>query len=136
MQEYVAGFMFDAGGNVALVRKLKPDWQRGLLNGIGGKVERGECIYRAMIREFYEETGFEHGLWDRFCSIQGENSRVHFFRTVVAELPSFPGFNDVGETIECWYAPALREGIVPNLRWLIPLAMDRTGFIIVAPQVA
>lgn len=42
---------------VLLIRKAKPDWQAGLLNGIGGKVEFGEGILQATRREFYEETG-------------------------------------------------------------------------------
>ena len=56
--DYVAGFCFsECGGRVALIRKLKPEWQRGLLNGIGGKMEPGESLHSAMVREFEEETG-------------------------------------------------------------------------------
>src|SRR5205085_1283386 len=55
---YVAGFLFDEeAANVALIRKSKPRWQAGLLNGIGGHVEANESPERAMAREFYEETG-------------------------------------------------------------------------------
>jgi hypothetical protein len=39
--EYVCGFMFaNDFTEVALIRKNKPEWQRGKLNGIGGKVEQ------------------------------------------------------------------------------------------------
>jgi hypothetical protein len=36
--KYVLGFMFDEElRNVALIRKIKPKWQEGKWNGIGGK---------------------------------------------------------------------------------------------------
>jgi hypothetical protein len=37
--EYVVGFAFDTDGRVALIRKNRPEWQAGRLNGIGGHVE-------------------------------------------------------------------------------------------------
>jgi 8-oxo-dGTP diphosphatase len=37
---YVLGFMFSSDhSEVALIRKRKPEWQRGKLNGIGGKCD-------------------------------------------------------------------------------------------------
>lgn len=59
MTVYTCAFAFHKN-NVLLIRKAKPDWQAGLLNGIGGKVEDGESIFQATVREFKEETG----LWD------------------------------------------------------------------------
>jgi 8-oxo-dGTP pyrophosphatase MutT (NUDIX family) len=57
-----------------LIRKTHPEWMKGKLNGIGGKIEKKEELLidpddpgkntwlmetppEAMIREFYEETG-------------------------------------------------------------------------------
>lgn len=54
---YSLGFAFDDLGRVALIEKLKPAWQAGRLNGIGGKIEPGESGLEAMSREFLEETG-------------------------------------------------------------------------------
>ena len=55
---YVVGFCFSPDYEwVALIRKNKPQWQAGLLNGIGGKVEPGERKGMAMMREFKEEAG-------------------------------------------------------------------------------
>lgn len=56
-QLYVLGFAFTTDGRVALIRKIKPAWQAGKLNGIGGKVEADEDSVSAMVREFREETG-------------------------------------------------------------------------------
>jgi 8-oxo-dGTP diphosphatase len=59
-QKYVLGFAFDKSDNVILVRKQKPKWQKGLLNGVGGKIEIGETSSDAMFREFREETGLKY----------------------------------------------------------------------------
>src|SRR5690349_13991679 len=42
-QAYALGFLFDGTGRVVLIRKRRPAWQAGLLNGVGGKVEPGEA---------------------------------------------------------------------------------------------
>lgn len=56
---YVLGFMFnEAKTHVLLVKKNRPAWQAGLLNGIGSKIEPGEQPLEAMEREFQEETGY------------------------------------------------------------------------------
>lgn len=55
-QQYVVGLAVNQGW-VALIRKAKPAWQAGRLNGIGGKVEPGEDPQLAMAREFEEEAG-------------------------------------------------------------------------------
>ena len=69
MKKYVCGLMFSSNKeSVALIVKNKPDWQKGLLNGIGGKIEEFDSInaknlkersLNAMCREFKEETGVE-----------------------------------------------------------------------------
>ena len=55
--QMVLGLAFDDLDRVALIRKLRPDWQAGKFNGIGGKVEADETSCEAMSREFMEETG-------------------------------------------------------------------------------
>src|ERR1035441_7279489 len=76
-QNYVVGFMFDKDMmNVALIRKRKPAWQSGLLNGIGGKIEEGEMPFDAMSREFKEEAGIDvpTGDWENFAAMGGTNN--------------------------------------------------------------
>ena len=42
MSEYVVGFMLETlSDRVIVIRKQKPLWQSGLLNGVGGKIEAG-----------------------------------------------------------------------------------------------
>ena len=79
---YVVGLMFNKSmSQVALIRKQKPKWQAGLLNGIGGKIEDGETGLDAMRREFYEETG-AHTLrvdWYPFLNMHGQNNDLSAF---------------------------------------------------------
>lgn len=79
---YVLGFAFDDIGRVALIRKNKPDWQRGRWNGVGGKVEPKELAVVAMSREFFEETGVmvPSTAWHRRGEMLGDGWIVHVFR--------------------------------------------------------
>ncbi len=124
MTEYVAGFLFNKDlTKVLLIEKLKPEWQAGKLNGIGGKIEPGEAVEEAMAREFKEETGIAFGQWRAFCRLHDEREwRVWFFtgitvdlsiaRQMEAERPVVVDVND------------LPDNIIPNLRWLIHMAAD------------
>lgn len=91
MKQYVLGFCFDERReNVVLIKKLRPAFQAGKLNGIGGKVEGEETITTAMIREFYEETGVatDYISWDYFSQFDclgsedgtGERSQIFCFK--------------------------------------------------------
>lgn len=60
MEKYVVIFLFTFDKKkVWLIKKEKPDWQKGCLNGIGGKVEEGESPLDAAYRELKEEAGVE-----------------------------------------------------------------------------
>jgi len=153
MQEYVCGFCFDERlQRVVLIEKAQPAWQAGRLNGVGGKVEPGETAADAMAREFEEEAGVllrartvdaerrDQDVWTPFCILtlsEGDDAddagagedRVVFYRAV-----STDAVHDV-RTVESepirripvrdiLQPGEVREQCLPNLRWLIPLAMD------------
>jgi len=139
-EAYTCGFLFWRD-EVLLVRKTRPDWQAGLLNGIGGKMERGEEPLPSMVREFREETGLltsadcEPGAgpaWHCFI-VEHEpwGAVVHFCRASVPDCdprPRVPGQNDVGEVLSWFHLHGLlcmdSTHAVGNLRWLLPLALD------------
>lgn len=118
---YVAGFFFSTDGTrVALIRKTKPAWQNGLLNGIGGKIEDGEEAIDAMRREFREETGVDNEFWRCFATLGGDSWEVKFFA-------AFGEVDAVRTTTEeeVVIVPTNKlEGTIPNLKWLVPLALD------------
>lgn len=121
--EYVAGFMFSKDKKkVALILKNRPQWQRGMKNGIGGHVEPGEMASQAMVREFEEETGVRHTKWDFFCTLNGPWGRVHFYRTM-GNLDLLRNVTD-----ECICIHEVKHlhlaHVVPNLHWLIPMALS------------
>ena len=125
--EYVCGFLF-CRSQVLLLRKRKPDWQAGLLNGVGGKRNPGEWASAAMAREWMEES---HGcvvplIWERFCVEWQPGAKVDYFRATCDEWPAVPSCNDVGERFESHGVDDVSGSllVVGNLRWLIPLARD------------
>ena len=81
MQDYVCGFLFTPDRTrVLLIRKRRPPWQAGRLNGVGGKVEPGETVEAAMRREFREEAAVDVADWLRGVVLTGAHWRGHFFR--------------------------------------------------------
>ena len=124
-QEWVVGFLFDdAAKSVILIRKRRPTWQAGKLNGVGGKVEPGETIYEAMSREFWEETRsrVEPEAWTHFLTLEWSQGLVHFFRAFDgAALRQVRSVTD--EPVECRnVGEVFWASVIPNLRWIVPLA--------------
>ena len=125
--EYVCGFAFDAVDHpfnrVLLIHKKRPDFQAGLLNGIGGKIKPGESAAQAMIREFEQETGMMLENWIYFCKLRViDEWTVHFFFTQ-ANINAAATKTD--EEIEACYVTSIlnRWDMMPDLRWLVPMAL-------------
>lgn len=126
-KQYVVGFLRGTDGTVLLVRKERPAWQHGRLNGIGGKIEPGETPLVAMLREWTEEVGGPEHRWRQFCRIRGGDYDVFFFAAdYIAPLSAgpFPDYNDVGERHEIIDLASIgqRDDLIQNLKWLLPLA--------------
>lgn len=52
MKKYVLGFMFSADKkHVLLILKNHPEWQAGSLNGVGGKILRGDEYIASMVKD-------------------------------------------------------------------------------------
>lgn len=130
-RQWVVGFLLDTEAeSVILIRKNRPEWQAGKLNGVGGKVEPLETPDSSMRREFVEETGVWVPDWHHFATLTWEEGLVHFFRAFesIAVLERCRTMTD--ETVEVHSVPMLgvrdrRWDITPNLLWLVPLAAHR-----------
>jgi 8-oxo-dGTP diphosphatase len=131
MSRYVCGFLFDLeGADVALIEKAKPAWQKGKLNGIGGAIELGETARQAMAREFLEETGVlvPHSDWVEFAILATPHATIHFFKAFDDDLAKVETFENKGERVhQIAVRNVSRLPHVPNLSFLIPLALDQSG---------
>lgn len=130
-RDYVMGFLFDDNKEVvALIEKQKPDWMRGLWNGIGGKVEGSETAERAMRREFREEAGVDINNWKLFCTITGHNGGgdqtedwfIHCFK---AQSDGVFGVRTVeSEIVKIFATDHLPRPLNSKVAWLIALAQS------------
>lgn len=126
---YVVGFLFAEDREdpwVVLIEKARPEWQKGKLNGVGGKIEPGETPDEAMRREFREETGLDVQGWRRFADLIGSQDHIVFFeaRAPWVELTRVQN-QDLTEPVRVLQVSGMAFWpAVPNLRWLIPLALD------------
>lgn len=83
----------------------------------------------AMIREFYEETGCSSSLfsWNLFAVMWFGDSVIHCYYTD-RDLGDLRTTTD--EEVGVYDTRSLRSlPVLPNLHWLIPLAMTREGQI-------
>lgn len=133
MKEYVAGLQFSEDlKTVTLIQKQRPEWQKNLCNGVGGHIEPGESAIQAMVREFKEETGAvtQPGDWEGFCVLYGDDWSVAWFRM----FKNLDVATTTDEEIFCVPVSYVYTGsvaVIPNLKWLVPLALDRKakGFV-------
>ncbi len=128
IQSYVLGLMFSCDfSQVILIRKARPEWQSGKLNGIGGKVEECENIQTAMTREFHEETGIETSIedWGHFASMSGPDFKVDCFVGVCGDLGLAKSVEaEPVEIINVEDIHWFRKSTTNGLQWLIPLGLD------------
>lgn len=136
--EYVVGFLFDdSGKHVVLIEKQRPEWQRGLLNGVGGKVDSIEDIFTAMRREFIEETGANSLWWYKFAELSGydgpairEGTEISRYKIHCFSTFSTICFNAVKTTTDEKLVKRSVSDLsnyhdtLPNTRWLILMALN------------
>ena len=131
-RQWVVGFLFDDGAErVILIRKNRPEWQAGKLNGVGGKIDGDESIQQAITREFREEAGVHITDWHHFASLTWEEGIVHFLRSFAVQVVLDACWTVTDERIEQHRVCTLsepgpgRDCVTPNLLWLVPLAAHR-----------
>lgn len=122
---YVCGFIFNlTRDKVLLIRKVKPIWQAGRLNGIGGRIEHGESSHAAMTRECMEECGLliPDSAWSLFVTLRDQRGwLVDFFYAVRDGIGD--AITTTDEAVEV--VPVSHLGnCMTNLRWLIPMALS------------
>lgn len=111
---------------VVLMEKRRPVWMRDLLNGPGGAVEDGESDEAALVREFREETGAETDPSDWQVRLVLVSSWVRVAVGVTFREVSVRTTTDE-PVYWCEVHPdaGLVRRWVSNLRWIVPLVLDR-----------
>ncbi len=124
VQKYVLGFVFNFDRTqVAFIRKNRPKWQAGMLNGIGGKIEENETPFEAMIRECKEESTVSINEWKNFAKFTGDWGEVECFRAFHESLIQLKC--PESEEIEVHNVSDLHnQHLSPNLHFLILMALD------------
>lgn len=123
---------------VLLITKDHPDWQKGRLNGVGGRVEPAEHPRDAMSRELLEESGYfkPRENWLLVARLTAEEEGLIYVYTAWEEprWSRFPPLMDpktrtgTHPTEPVYWMPAAHLPptiTIPNLRWLVPLCWDR-----------
>jgi len=134
---YVCGFLFtdpDAAQShllqVLLIRKLRPAWQKGYLNGIGGKIEPGETPLEAMNREFEEEAGISGLNWKNDAILTLPNAIIHFFSSHQGHYNLNSAKQQTDEPLVERYVYDLCSDItVSSVPLIIQIALDTSGII-------
>ncbi|HRL07933.1 MAG TPA: NUDIX hydrolase [Aliarcobacter sp.] len=81
----VVGIITD-NEEILLLRKNNPDWQKGLYNGIGGKVELNTTPLETIIKKCQEELGVNISNWIELDSeISSSGIEIVYFLTTLNE---------------------------------------------------
>lgn len=150
---FVIGFAFTPDPlpytRVLMIRKIKPAWQAGKLNGIGGKIDqyvecpgpvgrngsRLETPIEAMVREFHEETGVLSlpDDWQLYAIMHnGANEhQVFCYESREARLFYDAKTMEAEEIVPVPVSSILHPeqwSLIPNLPGKIMLALDRESW--------
>ena len=123
VQHYVCGFLLSPDrASVLLIRKRRPAWQAGKLNGVGGKIEPADASpLAAMTREFREEAGLTVENWQEILTLTAPDWHTHFYRAF-GDVAAARAITD--EQLEVHSTRNLPPDTIPNLCWMIPLMLD------------
>jgi 8-oxo-dGTP diphosphatase len=130
MVRYVCGFYFSYDMEyVTLILKNRPEWEKNLLNGIGGKIEPNEKIREAMAREMKEETGIEtkHFEWINLIEhMERDNDYICYFLCAIGdEIPK----TLESEVVNRYLVSEINNlPVIENLKHIIPAAIKELKY--------
>ncbi|MDQ2931559.1 MAG: NUDIX domain-containing protein [Gemmatimonadota bacterium] len=123
-REFVLALLFtDDGRRVVLMRRTRPAWQAGRVNALGGSIMEGERTEEAARREVREECGVDVSEWSELLVWDDAEYRMHVLSAVSARASEARTLED--QEVFLADVRALPENVIDNLRWLVPLALDR-----------
>jgi len=121
---YVLALLFTPERDqVVLMHKTRPAWQAGRVNALGGKLHPGETPEDAARREVREEAGVDVAAWEEFLVWDDPVYRMHALRAFDPAAHHARTAED--QQVFLADTAALPPTLIDNLRWLVPLALDR-----------
>lgn len=127
-QIYTLGFCFNKKKDkVVLIKKKRPDWQKGKLNGIGGSINECENDYEAQVREFFEETGVRNKNldWTLYCTLAGKEFLVFCYYCVNEDYFQAAKTNTDEKVVKIKVKDLGKYKTISNLKWLIYAALNK-----------
>jgi 8-oxo-dGTP pyrophosphatase MutT (NUDIX family) len=132
---FVIGFAFnEAKTEVVLISKNRPEWQAGLLNAVGGKIEDNDTPEYAMQREFHEETGvvIAQHRWTQQAIMNFDSSDVYVLSATLSdsEMSSVDSVTD--EQVDIYDVNCMLTNAVPavkDLKLLMQTCLTDCGFL-------
>lgn len=131
MLNYCLGFAFDSMmKEVILVRKNRPDFLAGLLNGVGGKIKENETARDAMAREFKEEAGVLVYDWIWLADIQAPEMgyRIYVYYAT-DDIISLVKTTTDEQIVKCGMDSSKLKDLAPNVGWLLEFCTSRSAGI-------
>ena len=141
------GFIFDSSlREVLLIKKNRPEWQKGFHNGVGGHADtleaRLEKWEECFVREAKEETNLllDADRLVKIGRIRGENEKNPFIVVMFAYRLKSTQERNVIDTItdeELVWVPIEDIDMIPlieNLRFIIPFARYKLSNSAVMPS--
>ena len=121
---YVLALLFTPDRRrVVLMHKTRPSWQVGRVNALGGKLRPDEEVADAARREVREEAGVDIADWEEFLVWEDPVYRMHAARAFHETAEQAHTAED--QRVFLADVEELPSNLIDNLRWLIPLALDR-----------
>lgn len=111
------------GRQVVLMQRTRPLWQAGRVNALGGGIIEGETPASAARREVREECGVDVAEWTEVVVWEDAEYRMHVMRAMSARASEARTLED--QEVFLASVDALPANVIDNLRWLVPLALDR-----------
>jgi len=133
-KDYSLVFLFKKEmDQVLLIRKIKPEWQNGLFNGVGGLKELSDKNFLSCaIREMHEETGLvlKDDQLKEICSMHGKDNvwNVNVFAGIydskMGEAKTLTAEDVEWVLITPHFHEHFHPQMLPNLLWLIPMCVS------------
>lgn len=115
----VVGLISD-GKKILLMKKNSPDWQKGLYNGIGGKVELNATPLETIIKNCEKELGVTILNWRELDSeILPNRVEIFYFLTILAENEINSLESQTNERGELFFIDNLPKNILQDLKFQI-----------------